>query len=104
MKKYVSPTSRKSDISPLGDVIEDLLNVYKLKGKINQTSVVTSWEKVMGKTISSRTEEIYMNGGRLFVKINSAPLKHELSMSKTKMIQMLNKEAGTAVVEDIVFL
>lgn len=97
-------TSRKAEVSSLKECIDELLNSYKLRGKLDQTHVISSWEKVMGSPIARRTVSLYFQEKKLFVKLNSAPLKHELSMSKSKIIKMLNEDVGAALVEDIVFL
>jgi len=97
-------TSRKAEVSSLKECIEELLSSYKLKGKLNQTHVVTSWEKIMGSPIAKRTVNVFFQDKKLFVKLNSAPLKHELSMSKSKIIKMLNEDVGENLIEDVVFL
>lgn len=58
----------------------------------------------MGSPIAKRTSKIYFQENKLFVKLNSAPLKHELTMSKSKIIKMLNEDAGSNVIEEIIFL
>ena len=103
MKKPFS-SSRKAEVSSLKECIEELLSAYKLRGKLNQTHVLDSWAKIMGSTIAKRTEQIYFQDKKLFVKLNSAPLKHELSMSKNKIITLLNEDAGNRLIEEIVFL
>lgn len=102
--KRNTPTSRKADVAPLKDCIQDLIDVYRLNGKLSQTNIVSSWERLMGQTISKRTSDIFFQERKLFVKITSAPLKQELQLSKTKIIKILNEEAGHQVVEDVVFL
>jgi hypothetical protein len=101
-KKYEK--QRKSDVLTLQEGIEELLKYYRLKGKFNQTNVVASWERIMGKTIASRTEKIFFKDQKLFVKITSAPLKHHLSTQKEKVVDLVNKELGEEVVKEIVFL
>lgn len=95
---------RKSDVSPLKDAIEEMLKAYKINGKINETKVIDSWEKLMGKPIAARTTDLKFKYKKLYVTLNSAPLRQELAMSKSKMIELLNKEFSEKVVEDIVFL
>jgi flagellar motor protein MotB len=102
--KKPSYTSRKAEVSSLKECIEELLNSYKLKGKLNQTHVMTSWEKIMGVAIAKRTVSLSFSDKKLFVKLNSAPLKQELSMSKSKIIKMLNDDVGDTLVEEIIFL
>lgn len=102
-KKYPQFT-RNAEPSTLQECISKLLDIYKLRGKMNQTHVMDSWSRLLGKVVASRTEKLFMRNKTLYVKLNSAPLKHELSMGKSKLIVLLNKEFKEAVVEDIVFL
>lgn len=101
-KPYYSP--RKSEVSSLKECIDELLNSYKLKGKLNQTHILASWEKIMGNPIAKRTVQLFFQDNKLFVKLNSAPLKQELSMSKSKIIKLLNEDVGEKLIEDVVFL
>ena len=81
-----------------------MLKAYKINGKVNETKVIESWERIMGKPIAARTTELKFKYKKLYVTLNSAPLRQELAMSKSKMIELLNKEFSERVVEDIVFL
>ena len=58
----------------------------------------------MGNTIASRTGKITLYNKKLKVKIESAPLKNELNLSKSKVLEVLEKELGKGVIEDIVFI
>jgi hypothetical protein len=88
----------------LKDAIEEMLAAYKLKGKLNEVKVISSWEKIMGKAIANRTTDIYISGRKLFVKLSSAVLREELSFAREKMLKMLNDEAGEKVLDEIVLL
>ena len=105
MKKANSPeNSRQADIVPLKDSIKALLKVYRLQGKLNEVTVVANWEKVMGKAVALKTKEIYVSNGKLFVRLTSAPLKHELVMAKTRVLELINAAVGEIVVKEVVFL
>jgi predicted nucleic acid-binding Zn ribbon protein len=95
--------SRNSNEQSLGEVIRELLASYRLEGKVNQARVIMAWEEVTGKMISKHTQDLYIKGSKLFVKLDSPALKNELSYSKGKIIELLNKEAGGDVISDIVF-
>jgi predicted nucleic acid-binding Zn ribbon protein len=103
MKKD-SFNKRRSDISPLKEAIDEMLKAYKINGKVNETRVIESWERIMGKPIAARTTELKFKYKKLYVTLNSAPLRQELAMSKSKMIELLTKEFPEAVIEDIIFL
>ena len=89
---------------PLKEGLEALVRAYKLGGKLNEVTVVASWERVMGKAVALKTQEVYVAKGKLFVRLSSAPLKHELVMAKTRVLEMLNNEVGAQVVNEVVFL
>lgn len=95
---------RKPNDITLKEGIGKLLNVYKLKGKFDETSVVALWPELMGKAISNRTTQIYVSQKKLFVRIESSVIKNEMMMVKTGIIQKINERAGVEVITDIVFL
>ena len=96
--------TRLSDIQPVKDSIQALLKAYRIQGKVSQVQVVASWEKIMGKAIALKTKELYFKDNKLFVLLTSAPLKHQLIMSKTRVIELINLEVGAGIVEEVVFL
>lgn len=104
-KKYEGEiTARKASTSSLKDAIHELLNAYKIRGKYQETHLISSWARLMGPAIANRTSKIYMKDKKLYIKINSAPLKNELSMSKSKIIDILNREVNERLVEEVIFL
>lgn len=88
----------------LKEVINELLAAYRLDGKLHEFRLINSWESLMGISVAKQTTKIYINKQTLFVQISSAALRNELSYAKTKLVGLLNKEAGHEVINDIVFL
>ncbi|MEW6469977.1 MAG: DUF721 domain-containing protein [Bacteroidota bacterium] len=82
--------------------IEELLETYKLKGRINEVRLVNSWERIMGKSISSHTREIHIANRTLYIRLDSAPLRHELMFGKDKIIKLINEAVGESVIDDVV--
>ena len=95
---------RKSNEITLKDAIESLLNTYKLTGKLNETRLIASWDKVVGKHIARHTEDLYVKGETLCVKLDSAALKNELAMARSKLITSLNRVVGVNVITEIRFI
>lgn len=58
----------------------------------------------MGKAVALKTQEIYISNGKLFVRLSSAPLKHELVMAKTRVMELINDEVGETVIKEVIFL
>ncbi|MFC6996589.1 DUF721 domain-containing protein [Rufibacter roseus] len=99
-----SPFMRKADTISLKDSIESMLKAYKLNGKLSEVQLVSSWEKIMGKAIALKTQEVFVRNRKLFVRLTSAPLKHELNMAKAKVVSLINSEMGEQVIDEVVFL
>lgn len=83
------------------DSMQDMLKSLNLEEKYLQTLVITKWETIMGASVVSRTENIFFKEQTLVVIINSAPLKHQLNQSKSKIINLLNESVGKEVVKKV---
>lgn len=88
----------------LKEAINEMLKAYQLDGKMKEVNIVASWERIMGCMIAKHTTNIYIKNQKLFIQIDSPALKSELSLSKHKIIEVLNKEAGTELVTEVIFL
>ena len=93
---------KKGNEYTLKQAIEEMMNTYRLQGKVDEVKLLNSWEKVMGPAIAKYTRKIYIQGRILYIELSSAPLREELSYARSKMVKMLNEEAGGSVIDDIV--
>ncbi|MCA6078098.1 DUF721 domain-containing protein [Fulvivirga sedimenti] len=97
-----SNKGRKSEVTMVSDAMGDLLRSYKIEDKFNESKLIADWERIMGKTIANRTTRLYIKDRKLFVTVNSAPLRHELTMSRDKILSRLEEEAGKKIVDEII--
>ena len=87
---------------PLKAAIEEFLDRFHLRDKLNQAKVIEAWEKVVGEMVARNTSQLHIRNKVLYVKVNSAALRNELLFARTKIMNALNKEAGVNVIDDIV--
>ena len=106
MKQYkASPHWRtRGTAVSLKDGIEALLDAYRLRAKYNKTSVVANWEHYVGKPIAAKTSKIYVHDRKLFVRIESAVMRNELKLMKTKVLEEVNKNYPEPVIDAVVFV
>lgn len=104
MNKHKDHSARKHNVSPLKDVFEELLQAYSLKDRFNERKVVSAWGEIMGNTVAKRTSEISVRDKKLYVKLNSGPIKKELMMNKSKVLQLIAERFGSQIIDDVVFL
>ena len=100
-KKY---GSRKAEVFTLKEAVQDLLNSYRIKDRFDETQLITSWEKIMGAPIARRTNKIFIKNKVMFIELKSAPLKHELNGSKSKVLAMFREEFGRDIVNELIFM
>lgn len=95
---------KKTNDKSLKEAIEQLLQVYKLRRRFDETSLIAAWPDLMGTAIANRTKEIYIRDKKLFLRVESSVIKNELVMMRSQIIDKMNERAGGQVVEDIVLL
>ncbi len=86
----------------LKDALKEMLEVYRLKAKLNQTKINAVWIKLMGTSINKYTREIKLRRNKLYITIESASLRQELSFGKEKIIKIINEELGENYIEDVI--
>ncbi|MDN3585814.1 DUF721 domain-containing protein [Pedobacter aquatilis] len=95
---------RKPNDVTLKDAISKMLDVYRIRRKFDETSIVAIWPEIMGTAIANRTKQIYIHDKKLFIRIESSVIKNELVLVRAGIIQKLNDHAGSVVINEIVFL
>jgi hypothetical protein len=88
----------------LKEAIEQMLQVYKIKRKYDETGIKASWPSLVGKSVANRTKEIYIHDKKLFLRIESSVIKNELILMRSQIIEKINNETKSLLVEDIIFL
>lgn len=95
---------RKRNTESLGEVLKQFFEENSFfKQKLAESRVISGWEKILGRAVTSYTDNIYLRYNVLYVHLTSSVLRAELAMSKDKLITNLNQHAGMDVVKDIVF-
>ena len=95
---------RKANDKSLKEAIEQMLQVYKIKKRYEETGVAAHWPELVGKSVANRTKEIYVHDKKLFLRIESSVIKNELVLMRKQIIDKINEKAKETLVEDVIFL
>jgi len=95
---------RKANDKTLKEAIEQMLQVYKIKKRYDETAVIANWPELVGKPVANRTKELFIHDKKLFLRIESSVIKNELMLMRTQIINKINEEAKGVLVEEIIFL
>ncbi len=91
----------KGELS-LKEAIGDFMKSYHLDEKLLQKQLIHSWDKVMGKMVANHTKKLTIRKKVLYVRIDSAALRNELSYSREKICKALNGEVKAEVITDVI--
>ncbi len=86
----------------LGEAIDAFIKKNKLQKGIDKVDARTAWEKLMGNGVNNYTTHVELKNETLYVSLSSSVLRQELSMGKTKIIDLLNEELGKDLIKKIV--
>ena len=87
--------------------IKNLLSDY-FKGsdfkEINETiNLNKSWNKIVGKTISKKTEIVSIKNGKIIIKTTNPIWRNELTFQKEDLLNRLKKEEQEINIKEIEF-
>ena len=84
------------------DVLKSMVKEMNISPKLYEVKIKKFWLDVMGTTINGYTRDIKLRHKKLYITIDSAPLRQELTYGKDKLIAVLNREIGEDYIEEIV--
>ena len=93
---------RKNDNSPLSEALKDFIQKNKLQHGIDKVNAREAWVNLMGNGVNNYTTAIELRNETLYVSLSSSILREELSLGKSKILDMLNEELGKNLVKKIV--
>lgn len=93
---------KNSNQSSLKEVLKEMVETYRLKNRLNQTKIQSLWANMMGAPIARYTKDLKIRRNKLYVSIESASLRQELSFGKEKIKRILNEELGEEIIEEVV--
>lgn len=88
----------------VGEAIREMIEYYNLEGKLHEARIIGSWESIVGTMIARHTTNLYIKRRKLHVVLDSSVIRNELSFARNKIVKLLNKEAGAAVIDEVVLL
>jgi len=88
----------------IGEAIQHLLKSYHIKSKFDEASLVSSWERLVGKPVAKRTKRVFVRNKVLFVELESPSMKHDLNLHKSQILAVFAKEFGPDVIAELVIM
>jgi predicted nucleic acid-binding Zn ribbon protein len=85
----------------IGDVLNKMMDKYKLTSKMHEIELMNVWEEITGKLIAKHTTKLEMRGKTLYVWFDQAPLKNEIFLRRDQLMKTINDRMGVGFIEKI---
>ena len=95
---------RKANDKSMKEAIEQMLQVYKIKQRFDETGIVAAWPNLVGKPVANIKKELFVHNKKLYLRIESSFIKNELMLMRSQIIEKINDEANWTLVDEIIFL
>jgi predicted nucleic acid-binding Zn ribbon protein len=87
--------------NPLKQLINEMLRRSGMEQRYQEMEVLRCYREVVGEVIWKKTKEGRLHGKTLVLKMDSGPLKQELSFQKTKLMDGINQLLGKECLEKL---
>ena len=91
----------KRDVLQIKDLILRNLRVQGLETPLLQKRLIDAWPIVMGDSIASYTQDLFIRNQTLFICLKNPALRADLSMKGKDIVRRLNEYVGEQIIVDI---
>ena len=96
MAKY-----KVSNEQSMGEALSLWLDRYRLRRGTDETRVLQAWDELMGPSIVRQTTTKKVQNQILYVQLESAVVRKELLMVKSKIVSSINEHLGREAIKDV---
>ena len=86
----------------VGNIIRKLMKNPKLANRLDKLDALSVWDEIIGEPLKKYIIDQKIIKDKLYVKLNSAPMRNELSYKKTELKDQINKQLGKKFIKEIV--
>jgi predicted nucleic acid-binding Zn ribbon protein len=92
---------KRTNDQTLGEALDRLVDAYGLREKLDEQAIASLWDEIAGGMVAKHTVGLKLRRGKLYIKVDSAPLRQELTFLRESLRKTLNTRLGREVVETI---
>ncbi|MCO6483218.1 MAG: DUF721 domain-containing protein [Flavobacteriales bacterium] len=92
---------KRRNETTLKEAMDRLVDAYGLREKLDEQAVATLWDDLAGGMVARHTVAVKLRKGKLSIKVDSAPLRQELTFMREGLIKTINQRLGREVVQQI---
>jgi len=91
-------------VESIGEILHQVVRGLGVGKKLNEQRAVVEWPEVVGDRVAAHSRATRVDGGRLFVEVDSSVWAQELSLMRRRILEELNNRIGTGVIDTVHFV
>ena len=95
---------KRTDYISVGDVCRLAFEEFNLTSRLLERRACELWRELVGPGLAAMTTAPQVVRGGMRIGVASAPLRHELTMSRSGMINLIHQRLGRDVISEIRFV
>lgn len=89
---------------PIGKILETVVRDLGLTKKLSEQRAVIEWPDVVGRRVAEHARAVRVDGGKLFVEVDSSVWTQELTMMKLEILRQINDRIGRDAIDNVHFV
>lgn len=106
--RKIDTRKRTNKIVCLSEEMDEFVKYLGLDEKMEELKILEVWNECVGNAISKFSKPVELKRNKLFVRVENAVWRYELSTKKNEIISrlniILNKEVKKKNIKEIVFI
>lgn len=95
-------SKRYKNQKSLSQALDEFIQTNRLRHGMDKIDARAAWKEVMGPGVHTYTTHVELRHDTLLVSLSSSVLREELSMGKSKIVDMLNEALGKELIKKVV--
>ncbi|MDR1681666.1 MAG: DUF721 domain-containing protein [Prevotellaceae bacterium] len=93
---------KRQQAQPLKDILQQIIRHDGMEPQLQQARILSHWDALTGEAVARATRSKYIRDRKLFVHLNSSIVRQQLFMLRDELVEKLNREEGTPVIDELV--
>ena len=95
---------KRVEAESLGDVLRRSIEEDNLGERLQEVRAASLWRPIVGPVIADQSGKPTVRRGLMTVCVRSATLRHDLLMSRSTLVKLINEALGAEIIKDIRFI
>lgn len=94
---------RRIEPTSIGDVLRQTIHECNMEARLAEMRAITLWRPIVGDHLAKLCGTPTVNDRVMRIPVPGAALRHELTMSRSSIIKLMNERLGKEVIKEIRF-